>query len=120
MVNDIRILEFDVPIFVSCDGTSLWEETRGMVGEVNRIKVRVDADAGWALIDVYHTFPTWRIYTDGGFEVAVSKILSDHIGRGVIVYFTEYGMQDNGIASMEGGNDDDTDILIEWVCQEKS
>jgi len=38
---------------------------------------------------------SWRIYTDSGFEAAVSELL------GTSVSFTEQGMQDDGYASME-------------------
>jgi hypothetical protein len=38
---------------------------------------------------------SWRIYTDTGFEAAVSALL------GCSVSFTEQGMQDDGYASME-------------------
>ena len=38
---------------------------------------------------------SWRMYTDSGFEEAVSDLL------GTSVSFTEQGMQDDGYASME-------------------
>jgi hypothetical protein len=38
---------------------------------------------------------SWRVYTDSGFEAAVSTLL------GYAVRFTEQGMQDDGYASME-------------------
>jgi hypothetical protein len=38
---------------------------------------------------------SWRMYTDSGFEDAVSALL------GASVSFTEQGMQDDGYASME-------------------
>ena len=38
---------------------------------------------------------TWRLYTDSGFENTVSELL------GFEVYFTEQGMQEDGVASME-------------------
>ena len=38
---------------------------------------------------------SWRMYTDTGFEAAVSELL------GTQVFFTEQGMQDDGFASME-------------------
>ena len=38
---------------------------------------------------------SWRMYTDSGFEEAVSTLL------GTTVFFTEQGMQDDGYASME-------------------
>ena len=38
---------------------------------------------------------SWRLYTDSGFEEAISALL------GTDVMFTEQGMQDDGYASME-------------------
>ena len=38
---------------------------------------------------------SWRMYTDSGFEAAISALL------GCDVMFTEQGMQDDGYASME-------------------
>jgi hypothetical protein len=38
---------------------------------------------------------SWRLYTDTGFEEAISELL------GTQVFFTEQGMQDDGFASME-------------------
>ena len=38
---------------------------------------------------------SWRMYTDSGFEAAVSELL------GTRVFFTEQGMQEDGYASME-------------------
>jgi hypothetical protein len=38
---------------------------------------------------------SWRLYTDSGFEEAISELL------GTTVFFTEQGMQDDGYASME-------------------
>ena len=38
---------------------------------------------------------SWRMYTDSGFEAAISALL------GTDVMFTEQGMQDDGYASME-------------------
>ena len=38
---------------------------------------------------------SWRLYTDSGFEAAISELL------GTQVFFTEQGMQDDGYASME-------------------
>jgi hypothetical protein len=38
---------------------------------------------------------SWRMYTDSGFEDCVSELL------GETIYFTEQGMQEDGVASME-------------------
>jgi hypothetical protein len=38
---------------------------------------------------------SWRIYTDTGFAATVSELLGEQI------YYTEQGMQEDGVASME-------------------
>ena len=38
---------------------------------------------------------SWRLYTDTGFENTVSELL------GETIFFTEQGMQEDGVASME-------------------
>ena len=54
-----------------------------------------DEDDGYRSVRVEHNGP-WSIYTDSGFSKAISEI----VGFGVD--FTEQGMQEDGMASMEG------------------
>ena len=54
-----------------------------------------DEDDGYRKVDVEHNGP-WSIYTDSGFSKAISEIV------GFEVDFTEQGMQNDGMASMEG------------------
>ena len=54
-----------------------------------------DEDDGYRKVDVEHDGP-WSIYTDSGFTKAISEIV------GFEVDFTEQGMQNDGMASMEG------------------
>ena len=54
-----------------------------------------DEDDGYRSVRVEHNGP-WSIYTDSGFSKAISEI----VGFGVD--FTEQGMQQDGMASMEG------------------
>ena len=54
-----------------------------------------DEDDGYRSVRVEHNGP-WTIYTDSGFPKAISEIV------GFPVDFTEQGMQDDGMASMEG------------------
>ena len=54
-----------------------------------------DEDDGYRKVDVEHNGP-WSIYTDTGFSKAISEIV------GFEVDFTEQGMQNDGMASMEG------------------
>ena len=54
-----------------------------------------DEDDGYRSVRVEHDGP-WSIYTDSGFAKAISEIV------GFEVDFTEQGMQNDGMASMEG------------------
>ena len=54
-----------------------------------------DEDDGYRKVDVEHNGP-WTIYTDSGFAEAISGLV------GFEVDFTEQGMQNDGMASMEG------------------
>lgn len=83
---------------VRCDGSSIWSDTKGKVVTVDSISVMEhDADEdGDVMTQVYVQHDsTWDIYTDRGFEAAISDVL------GFDVMFTEQGMQDDGQASME-------------------
>ena len=51
-------------------------------------------DGTYTSVNVEHD-STWDIYTDSGFEAAISEVL------GYEVSFTEQGMQEDGVASME-------------------
>jgi len=54
-----------------------------------------DEDDGYRKVDVEHDGP-WTIYTDSGFAEEISGLV------GFPVDFTEQGMQEDGMASMEG------------------
>jgi len=54
-----------------------------------------DRDIGYRQVDVEHDGP-WEIYVDAGFEKAISQLV------GFKVTGTESGMQEEGVASMEG------------------
>jgi len=53
-----------------------------------------DNDYSYTMVNVEHD-ATWQIYTDSGFENAISKTLN------MDVSFTEQGMQDDNYASVE-------------------
>ena len=93
------------PFTVELDMNSIWGYEGPSTVTVNNISLLyvdenyevVDADAEGAElshISVEHD-TTWNIYTDSGFERAISDML------GFDVIFTEQGMQDDGYASME-------------------
>jgi hypothetical protein len=93
------------PLKVQLAGDSIWDYDGPQTVTVSGIDLyyvdedynTVPADAPNArLLDVHVKHDTdWRIYTDSGFEAAISAAL------GFDVAFTEQGMQDNGLASME-------------------
>ena len=84
----VNVQDTDMEVVVACDGSSIWGDTTGR--EVTVTGIAVD-ECG---IKVTHN-SGWDIYTDAGFEKGISGIL------GYQVLFTEQGMQQNGIASLE-------------------
>ena len=80
------------PFTVQLAGDSIWGYKGPQTVSVSDIAVYEDED--YKMIDVVHD-TTWEIYTDSGFEAAISKAL------GYDVTFTEQGMQQDGVASME-------------------
>ena len=88
----------DMEVVVACDGTSRWGDTTGRKVVVTGIVVGHNIwyldDPEYKQISVIHN-SGWDIYRDAGFEQGISDIL------GYQVRFTEQGMQQNGLASME-------------------
>jgi hypothetical protein len=80
------------PLAVQLAGDSIWGYCGPQTVTVSDIAVYEDED--YKMIEVAHD-TTWEIYTDSGFEAAISKAL------GYEVQFTEQGMQQNCMASME-------------------
>tara|TARA_B100000963_G_scaffold124129_1_gene108316 strand:+ start:33699 stop:34613 length:915 start_codon:yes stop_codon:yes gene_type:complete len=93
---------------VELAGDSIWDRDGSNPKSVKVSKVSIldpysgsdpymsdDEDDGYRKVDVEHDGP-WSIYTDSGFEAAISKMV------GFEVSFTEQGMQEDGMASMEG------------------
>jgi hypothetical protein len=82
------------PFTVQLAGDSIWGYAGPSTVTVTDIDVYVDEDLGYTSIEVEHN-TTWDIYTDSGFEQAISEQL------GYAVQFTEQGMQADGVASLE-------------------
>lgn len=92
---------YDVEGYALCDGSGIWGYDGDMRVEVSAIDI-FEEDYGdgdiSTMIYVVHDANgcgDWRIYTDKGFEDSISVAL------GFDVTFTEQGMQDDGIASLE-------------------
>ena len=81
------------PFAVQLAGDSIWGYKGPQTVTVTNIRV-FDAEDDYKVVNVEHD-TTWDIYTDSGFESAISAAL------GFDVTFTEQGMQDDGYASME-------------------
>ena len=92
-----RVIEVNKNIDLA--GDSIWQgEKRGEEVTykiyVHDITINTDED-GYMSVSVKHEGP-WTIYTDSGFEEEISGII------GTPVSFSEQGMQDDGMAHLEG------------------
>ena len=93
----VTIKRYACDFIVETAGDGLWGCEAGRKINVRGISVleeKYDEDEHWTHIMVEHD-STWDIYTDSGFEEAISKAL------GFAVQFTEQGMQEDNMASME-------------------
>ena len=97
-------IEIDVNKFIPLAGDSGYEEVENLKQvKVDHVVVQNpyddadegDEDDGFRYVKVQHDGP-WAIYTDSGFEKAISKIV------GFEVDFSEQGLQQDGLADMEG------------------
>ena len=95
------VTRYDAEGFAQCNGSGIWDYEGDMKVAVSAVEVHnatfEDGDTS-TMIYVEHTANgdgDWRIYTDEGFEESISKAL------GYDVTFTEQGMQDWGVASLE-------------------
>jgi hypothetical protein len=70
-----------------------------------------DEDDGYRKVDVEHNGP-WTIYTDSGFAEGISDLV------GFPVDFTEQGMQEDGMASLESTMDDAMESVQEGKLTE--
>ena len=92
---------YDVEGYAVCNGTSIWDydgDLHVAVSAIDVIEETYDDGDTSTMIYVAHNANgtgDWRIYTDDGFEDSISKAL------GFDVMFTEQGMQDDGVASLE-------------------
>ena len=105
---DVQENTYTCDVVATIAGDSIWDCAITDKDEVRITEICVCVgtsggdDDGFVNVNVYYTvngdaeFPdSWRLYTDSGFEAAVSELL------GFEVSFTEQGMQEDGCASME-------------------
>ena len=84
------------PIDVPLAGDSIWDKDGTNPESVTVTDYTFNEDEeGYVSVTVMHNGP-WTIYTDTGFEQAISNML------GMDVEFSEQGMQDDGAAHLEG------------------
>ena len=104
---------------VKLGGDSIWNREGKNPESVNVTEVTVEDEGDdYAHVSVEHDGP-WTIYSDTGFEKAISEIV------GFKVRFTEQGMQEDGIASLEGktsdkGQNEDLDTISSLASLEES
>ena len=109
-IEEVEANEFEKTIAVNQSvelaGDSIWDKegTKNPNSiEVKDIVVHAPFDVedgdNFVEVSVNHNGP-WTIYTDTGFEAEISKLV------GFKVKFTEQGMQEEGVASLEGDKDD--------------
>ncbi len=91
------IKRYDCDFVVETAGDGIWGCEAGRKVHVTGITVIEhtfeDGDT-WTQVNVTHD-TTWDIYTDKGFEAAISEAVGFAVG------FTEQGMQEDEFASME-------------------
>mgnify|MGYP006087264825 FL=1 len=98
--EDTSTIEVNKPIALA--GDSIWDDGGQNPKSVNVTSISVIKDIDeddYAQVNVEHDGP-WTIYTDTGFEAEISKLV------GFDTRFTEQGMQEEGVASMEGSTSD--------------
>lgn len=96
-VDDGAIIKrYACDFIVETAGDGLWDCEAGRKVHVTGVTVieHNDDDYSYTMVNVQHD-STWDIYTDSGFEDAISDAV------GFAVTFTEQGMQDDNYASME-------------------
>jgi hypothetical protein len=90
--EDTTHYNYDCGFSVITNGDGLWGCEKGRV--VNVSGIDVFEEDGYKMIEVTHD-SDWDIYTDTAFEAAISEALGYTVG------FTEQGMQEENLASME-------------------
>jgi hypothetical protein len=95
--SDYTSTFYSVEGTVALAGDSIWGDTAGRVVTVSGITLTeevYDDDEKYTHVTVEHD-STWDIYTDTAFTRAISEAMQMDID------FTEQGMQDDRLASME-------------------
>jgi hypothetical protein len=85
------------PMQIELAGDSIWDRDEPNPRTVTVTDYNIDKDEeGYISVTVEHDGP-WTVYTDSGFEEEISDMI------GMEVSFSEQGMQEDGVAHLEGG-----------------
>lgn len=96
--TDTKYYRYEIDATVECDGSSIYTDTNGKTVKIKKITIcdtDFDDDGNVCRELIVEHDSDWKIYTDRGFEKAISKLI------GFPVMFTEQGMQVDNYASME-------------------
>ena len=94
------------PLEIKLAGDSIWDKEDQNPKNVTVTDYDMDKDEeGYVSVTVEHDGP-WTVYTDSGFEEAISEIIGMDVG------FSEQGMQEDGRAHLEGN---DEDVTLEQI-----
>ena len=94
------------PLEIKLAGDSIWDKEDQNPKNVTVTDYDMDKDEeGYVSVTVEHDGP-WTVYTDTGFEEAISEIIGMDVG------FSEQGMQEDGRAHLEGN---DEDVTLEQI-----
>ena len=87
-----------MPQQVKLAGDSMWDKDGSNPEMVTITDYEVSEEGDYVSVTVEHDGP-WTVYTDSGFEKAVSDMI------GMDVEFSEQGMQEDGRAHLEGSSE---------------
>lgn len=98
-----------MPQQVKLAGDSMWDKDGSNPEMVTITDYEVSEEGDYVSVTVEHDGP-WTVYTDSGFEKAVSDMI------GMDVEFSEQGMQQDGIAHLEGSTKNESIELLKKLA----
>ena len=98
-----------MPQQVKLAGDSMWDKDGSNPEMITITDYEVSEEGDYISVTVEHDGP-WTIYTDTGFEKAVSDMI------GMDVEFSEQGMQEDGRAHLEGSTRNESIDLLKKLA----
>lgn len=98
-----------MPQQVKLAGDSMWDKDGSNPEMVTITDYEVSEEGDYVSVTVEHDGP-WTVYTDSGFEKAVSDMI------GMDVEFSEQGMQQDGVAHLEGSTKNESMELLKKLA----